>query len=256
MFTIILIIFFLFFTTINANTNLCQKNPVCQCRSDELDDINVVYRSNINTTFTIKVKSWSDLKIDCKDMGGWNNFNFTSNQSEKILNSLEFKYCGLPNTTTLKNIVKKLGVEETNTLIFQSFKDLGDTLKREHLQEFSNVTKLVLLRNGLTNIPYDLFSDLFKLEYLDISVNNIILPKDIFVKTTNLKRLELYGNNIKEFVPGLFSDLLYLEYLNLMGNSLVELDAEVFNDLISLKNLNLGVNMLKTLPQSIFRKLK
>ncbi|XP_043494617.1 protein toll-like [Polistes fuscatus] len=242
MITIFLITFYLIFTTINANTDPCEKNAPCQCLVNDLSDIRVFYKSLYGAKLGIGVKSWSDLQIDCKYMDGWENFDFKSEQSGKILNSLEFKHCELPNLTTLKNLVKKLGVEDTNTFTFQSFKKLNDTLKREHLQEFSNVTKLNLSHNGLTNISYDLFSDLYKLEYLDMSVNNLILPMNIFEATPYLKGLELHGNNMKELVPGLFYDLPYLEILNLMGNELVELDNKIFDDLSSLKDLNLGLN--------------
>ncbi|XP_043494618.1 protein toll-like [Polistes fuscatus] len=222
--TIFLITFYLIFTTINANTDPCEKNAACQCLVNDLNKINILHNSLYGPKFGISVKAWSDLQIDCKEMGGWKNFNLTSEQSGKILNSLEFKHCELPNTTTIKNLVKRLGVEDTNTFTFQSFKKLNDTLKRDHLQEFSNVTKLNLSHNGLTNISYDLFWDLYKLEYLDMSVNNLILPMNIFHATPYLKGLELRLNNMKELVPGLFDDLQSLELLNLMGNELVELD--------------------------------
>ncbi|XP_043494616.1 protein toll-like [Polistes fuscatus] len=253
---IFLITFYIIFTTINANIDPCEKNAPCQCLVNDLNDIRVFYKSLYGAKLGIGVKSWSDLQIDCKYMDGRENFDLTSEQSGKILNSLEFKHCELPNITTLKNLVKKLGVEDTNTFIFKSFKKLNDTLKREHLQEFSNVTKLNLSHNGLTNISYDLFWDLYKLEYLDMSVNNLTLPKNIFQVTRYLKGLELHGNNMKELVPGLFYDLPSLELLNLMGNELVELDNKIFDDLSSLKDLNLGINSLSKLPELIFHKLE
>ncbi|XP_043494620.1 protein toll-like [Polistes fuscatus] len=233
--TIFLIIFFLIFTTINANTDPCDKNLACQCLVNDLNDIKIIYNIENSAKFGISVKAWSDLQIDCKEMGGWKNFYFTSEQSGKILNTLELKHCELPNTTTIKNLVKQLGVEGTKALIFQSFKDLGDTLKLEHLEEFSNVTKLVLSHNGFTNISNDLFWYFDRLEYLDMSENNLILQKDIFAGIRNLKELKLNENNMKELDPELFFDLHLLESLNLKGNALTKLDSYNFFFNIPLK---------------------
>ncbi|XP_043494614.1 protein toll-like [Polistes fuscatus] len=245
--TIFLIIFYLIFTTINANIDPCEKNVPCQCLVNDLNDIRVFYNSIYGATLDVGVKSWSDLQIDCKYMDGWENFDLTSEQSGKILNSLEFKHCELPNITTLKNLVKKLGVEDTNTFTFQSFKKLNDTLKRDHLQEFSNVTKLNLSHNGLTNISYDLFCDLYKLEYLDMSVNNLILPMNIFEATPYLKGLELHY---------FLSNLEELEEVILSSNALVNLTENLFLGSSSLKFISLNYNILETLPQNIFRGLQ
>ncbi|XP_043494491.1 protein toll-like [Polistes fuscatus] len=209
-----------------------------------------------STKYTIYVKSRDYLQIVCTNWKGWEDFNFTSKLPGKIINSVEFKHCGVSNKISLKNVVERLGVEKTETLIFQSSKFLYDNLKEEHLRGFPNVTKLVLAGNGMTFISSDFFDDLTELEWIDLSDNRLILPIDIFDLTPNVKRLELSRNGLKSIIAGIFYDLKNLEFLNLMENELKELPAEIFVNLVPLKTLNLRQNELSELPEKIFEELE
>ncbi|XP_015189710.1 PREDICTED: platelet glycoprotein V-like [Polistes dominula] len=169
-------------------------------------------------------------------------------------------------------MVKGSGIIEKNRLSFQSYKNLSNSLKKEHFEGFSNVKKLILSHNGLTNISSDFFRNFPNLRLLDLSENYLVLSKDTFNETWNLDKLlplELFQNNKKlkrvsftnnkALLPTLTGDLLTdlenLEIIHLEGNRFRSLPENLFWGSTSLKYIDLNENSLEELPELIFFEL-
>lgn len=244
------------FTTFNGVTPLSKRNSNCQCLATDLDDIFVIYKHNNSLELSMNIKKWDNLEIVCKYWEELKDFQLTSKSSARILNSLSFRHCGLSNEIILINVIRKLGVEETNALTFESFRNLTTTLKKENFQGFPNLKKLSLSYNELTNISKDFFSNFPQLEWLDLSHNKLVISIDNFDEIPNLKSLELIKNDIITITSGTFDKLQNLEFLSLMGNKLTEIDGGIFEELMSLKSLSLAMNNLSKLPRYMFHQLK
>ncbi|KAI4474599.1 hypothetical protein M0804_014763 [Polistes exclamans] len=247
-------IFLITFTTIN--TSPCKENPTCECSPNKLGELNIVCNVDNSTWYNVNIKSMKNVQIVCKNWRTWEDFYIKGRLTKKMIQSLSFEKCGLSNETSLINVVRQLGVRDTHTLIFKSFKNLLGKLRREHLRGFQSVKSLVLSDNGLIDISYDLILDFPELEHIDLSNNNIILPVDIFDGTIKLKRLTLISSGLDIIPAGTFYMLANLQFLNVMSNNLEKLEDGIFDQLVSLKSLNLANNLLSQLPSTIFHLLK
>ncbi|KAI4479851.1 hypothetical protein M0804_010590 [Polistes exclamans] len=253
---IIFIIFSLTFITINCDALSCAENPSCKCSSISENILNMDCIVNNSTKYTINIESKNYLKIICENWNGWDNFNFTSKIPGKTVNSVEFKNCGISNKISLKDVIKRLGIEETETLIFKSFNKLNGTLKREHLAGFSKVKILNLSNNGITSLTKDFLLDFPELEIIDLSDNDVILPNEIFDPTPNLTRIELYNNGMETLDIRLINKLKKLIFLDLMENELTEIADATFDNLVLLQTLLLEMNSLSVLSPYIFYQLR
>ncbi|XP_015189919.1 PREDICTED: toll-like receptor 4 [Polistes dominula] len=240
--TIILVVLFVILANIFAYNPECENKSYCECLKYNTSLSNIVNVHNKNVTFSINVKSWSNIQIECGDIS-WNAFYLRQIKNEGVLDLIVFKNCTLPEETRLQYFVRKLGIKETNGLGFQSYRNLSNSLKKNHFLGFRFLNKLDLSHNGLTDISSDLFSNLPNLEFLDLSENSLVLRKDFFNETLNLKQLDLNGNGITELANDLFDNLQGLEILNLERNLLKELDDGNY-PLI----LNLTGNYLREIP--------
>ncbi|KAI4501063.1 hypothetical protein M0802_003866 [Mischocyttarus mexicanus] len=174
----------------------------------------------------------------------------------KTIDSLLIRSCVLSNTTSLDKFVKKLGIVESHTFSFQSFKTNNTLLTREHLKGISNVKELILSYNNLSNISIDFFVDFSELEKLDLSHNNLTQLNDIFNATPHLKYLDLNKNNIYSMSPTLFYKLEELEHLDLGYNRLRNIHGSTFNKQESLKSLSLKANGMTDVSLELFSELK
>ncbi|XP_015189359.1 PREDICTED: protein toll-like [Polistes dominula] len=250
--TTIAVIFCLIFTTTYAyNPTTCGKIQNCQCSTNITGEIKFINISDKDVDFGIKVKSWVDLQLDCNNLD-WDEFDIKRINFEDLIDLVEFKNCKLPREFTLKQIVQMFGIKETNGVSFQSYNDLSNALKKEHLQGFPNVSKLILSHNGLNEISPDWFNSFPYLESLDLSENPLVLYKDIFNETLNLKELDLSGIEIKQLPAYLFTKLKRIEILNLERMSMEVFHDPTFERLKTLKYLNLGSNLLTNLQDYLF----
>ncbi|KAI4487752.1 hypothetical protein M0802_011857 [Mischocyttarus mexicanus] len=257
MIIIFLVILFHIFTTVNTISPLFDVNKRCGCYATSLDDIDIYYKENVDIEFTASVKSWDNLEIFCKSSNGsLTDIKRPSQQLGKKIKKLAFRNCILTEKTRLKEFVKRLGIEESETFSFQTYSKRNIFLTREHLQGISNVEILILSQNSLSNISRDLFVDFPNLKDLDISSNNLILPDKVFDATPKLKRLNLNRNKLILIDSTLFDNLKNLEFLDLSQNRMEVLEDGVFYQLSRLRVLNLASNKLKQMSPSTFRKLK
>ena len=120
----------------------------------------------------------------------------------------------------------------------------------------TTLTELYLYNNELTTLPSDLFDGLSALETLSLSYNSLDeLPSDVFDGLSGLKTLELDNNDLDELPVGLFEELSGLEKLVLTSNSLEEVSGGDFEDLVNLKDLRLGGNDLGEVPADLLEAL-
>ena len=116
----------------------------------------------------------------------------------------------------------------------------------------SALRELYLYNNELTTLPSGLFDGLSNLETLSLSYNSLdTLPSDVFDGLSGLKTLALDNNNLDELPDGVFEELSGLEKLDLTANSLEEVSGADFEDLVNLKDLRLAANDLGELPSDL-----
>ncbi|RZC37409.1 chaoptin [Asbolus verrucosus] len=120
------------------------------------------------------------------------------------------------------------------------------------------VTKLVLAKNVVREIPSASFQYFQQLKHLDLTRNLITsLNTDAFLGLENiLKELYLSQNRITNLVGPALS-LIKLEVLDLSDNHLTELSRNAFGMLPQLRFLNLSHNpYLATIPSNLIQKLE
>ncbi|XP_015171013.1 PREDICTED: protein toll-like [Polistes dominula] len=266
----ILIIFLITFTSINgAKQTLyapCENNPSCDCLSFSKNDLNINCSINASAKFFISIKSSKNVKIICSNQSSWEHFYIKTDICDKVLESLSFERCRLPNDISLKEVLKQFAIKDTYMLEFQSYQNLFGTLEREHLEGFRSVQTLILSKNGLTNIPNNLFWDFPYLEYIDLSNNKLDLPvdifhnlltslkSDIFYELTNLEKLDISMNNFSSIPANLFEKTTALKDLTLYSNNnkLDTLPDYLLANLTKLYQVYLNDNGLKFLPENLF----
>ncbi|KAM0679485.1 hypothetical protein GINT2_002328 [Glugoides intestinalis] len=122
--------------------------------------------------------------------------------------------------------------------------------------DLTNLESLSLVNNNIKELQPNLFNNLQKLEYLNLSKNKLTeLPSCVFDGLVNLKSLRLEDNNIKELQPNLFNNLQKLKSLNLSSNKLTEIPEGILSELGSLQELDLSKNEIKSFPIGFFTGL-
>lgn len=119
----------------------------------------------------------------------------------------------------------------------QSFRHLGYSLR-----------VLILRQNCFVALNNQAFSELYKMEYLDMSYNNLtLLRRRCFHGLTGLQRLDLSHNHISQLQVNQFTDLRNLRILNLANNRLRSLPREIFLN-TRIEYLDLSKNFLTLWP--------
>ena len=107
-----------------------------------------------------------------------------------------------------------------------------------------NISTIQLQNNNLTSLYPDSFVPLNRTNLLDIYLRQNSI-RDIhpmaFIQMYNLEKLDLTNNNIEHLAPNVFKDLLSLKWLSLFYNALTTIPYEALLPL-SLTYLDLGVN--------------
>ncbi|XP_028629138.1 leucine-rich repeat-containing protein 19 [Grammomys surdaster] len=119
------------------------------------------------------------------------------------------------------------GISNNVTILDLSFNQitLNDSDTRV-LQMYSLLTELYLMENNITALYNSSFSNLFKLEILNICGNSIsVIQQGSFVGLNELKQLFLCRNKILQLTPDTFVPLNNLKVLNLQGNLISVFDV-------------------------------
>lgn len=221
----------------------------------------------------LNIHCGSVLNID------YDKFPVLNENGTSVFNSVIFKECPLP-TTSFKEVLGKIGVSKTTALIFQNSKNLSSDLIKKQFSGLTDLSKLSLSINGVTNVPdnlfegmssltwlnirsdginlsQNLFRPLDKLEILEISHNDMTnISGNLFSHLTLLRKLSVWQSNVTSFSKDLFTGVNVLEELDLSSNSLNELPSSIFTPLRKLKKLTLFSNKLLTLPTGLLRDNK
>ena len=135
-----------------------------------------------------------------------------------------------------------------NLLSENSFND-----EEYNLSLMSYLISLRFSNNKFNYIPKSLYQ-LSNLKLLDVSGNNISeIDNNLLKGLSSLVELDLSKNKIK-FIPKSIQFLVFLEVLNISNNQLLEIPEE-FGVLTRLKKLFLNENAIQFLPKNIFSKM-
>ncbi|XP_013164558.1 PREDICTED: toll-like receptor 3 [Papilio xuthus] len=124
-------------------------------------------------------------------------------------------------------------------------------ITRGAFNKYSNLRKLILTNNCISNILKDSFIGLTKLEYLDLSYNNLTTLTNVFTPLKNLQHLNLSRNNIEFIHENYFNNWL-LQHLDVSHNNLRKLAPGALQLLPNLARLlltdnpDLGVTQVDT----------
>uniref|UniRef100_U5EVX5 TIR domain-containing protein n=1 Tax=Corethrella appendiculata TaxID=1370023 RepID=U5EVX5_9DIPT len=234
----------------------------------------------IESRISVRLTQGSYARVEC-DHAQDDDFNLIPQLDFKDIPAVQIRRCPLPRRKTIKDITDRLGIKKVTGLWFQSNNiDLGNSLYRQHFKGLTDLQRLVLSSNAISELPADLFNEMKNLSWLELRANKVHLPPDVFNELRNLTVLELGYNKIENTEPGLFKNLHKLNHLNLWGNKLqnltklsfegasgvTELDLsaneietfnpDVFELLTKLENINLNANHFKELPEGLFEHNK
>ena len=131
--------------------------------------------------------------------------------------------------------------------------DHNPSLNLTNFQFHGWIDKLSISHCNLIELPAGVFSNVRRLQYLQLQENNLnSLPSDVFHSLSHLRKLELHGNNISSFHDDTFLYLHELVVLNLANNSIMFLQDGIFRDLQNLVILYLQDNNLQYVSQAAF----
>jgi len=120
-----------------------------------------------------------------------------------------------------------------------------------------DVTKLVLFKNYIQEIPKDAFRRFRYLKEIFLYENFVTtIDKDAFRGLRRLKTLSLHHNRLTSLENGTFKDLSRLESLHLYANFLEEINTSTFMGLRRLVTLSLHENHLRYIPKKSFDSLR
>ncbi|KAG7301715.1 hypothetical protein JYU34_014703 [Plutella xylostella] len=121
------------------------------------------------------------------------------------------------------------------------------------LQYTSNVENLYLIGNNFEQISANSFSELGRLENLDLSHNRLTTVEGLFQFDSNpmLKRLSLAYNSISDLPSDTFDELTSLVELDLSHNNIQDLTQEPFSNLTNLEILRLNNNTIRDLNGAV-----
>lgn len=165
--------------------------------------------------------------------------------------------------------------------------DIGSSNDYEPFDNLQNIKSLDISDNGIQELHRNFFCDFHKLNFLNLSSNQIynltnfqfsstpikncvfsmsyliltnnqlnFLPFSFFSNFVNLKVLRLNRNSISFIENFVFSNLKQLDMLDLSENKIQSIQPELFDNLQNLRTLNLEKNAMKILPPEILSNLK
>lgn len=169
---------------------------------------------------------------------------------------LQIRRCPLPQGSSFARLVQHIGASNVRILRYTTQGlDFPDSLRRDHFKDFSQLERLVLSSNGLSNLEPDVFNDLGNLTWLDLRMNRIKLTPNIFEKLQNLNYLELANNNLSRLPGNIFRSLKNLTRLLLWGNNLKNLSKDAFKNAVTVEELDLNQNDIAQMQPDVFEYL-
>lgn len=232
----------------------CPGSYNCSCVRQSSGEYELLCPKVGESVLSASIMQNKYVQIQCTYSTRYTDYDLLNGLKVGSVPSVNFRLCPLPHMS-LAELTRTIGVNATNTLLFQSYRNLSNSLERKHLVGLGNITRLLLSSNGLTDLPEDLLQGLFNLTWLDLRGNTVHLHKHFFTPVPQLEVLELGNNHLTHLDVGVFANLTKLKFLNLWKNELKNLSRDVFSDLGSLEQLDISSNGLQTLPSDVFSDL-
>lgn len=237
-------------------------------------------------------KSLENLKIKCDKSFFYdsksNFFEYFENLKNLFIENCDGNF--LRPFGTLKSLN---GLTIRNYKAFWGYQqDDGSLIHYEPFDNLSNIKRLDISSNSITELHPNFFCDFHKLNFLNLSSNQIynlthfqftsdrlwpvsikncvlsmsyliltgnqlnFLPFSFFANFVNLKVLRLNKNSISFIENFVFSNLNQLDMLDLSENKIQNIQPELFDNLKNLRTLNLEKNSMKILPPEMLSSLK
>lgn len=238
-------------------------NALCDC--DSLDDpwgwsyTCYIGSGALELLFSVEYEKNTDGKSTLKFECGINetNFEYLLQQIDRTnIQDYIFRACPLPNAS-----YGGLFHMHDNDRPLQSIKIENTRDSRSFTAELfaplsQSLQSLILINNGIRQLPESIFVNFSKLQYLSLSDDQIkTLPEKIFHPLPHLLRLEIVNNLLESLPENIFNNLFHLKYLFLYKNKLKELPNTIFKSLLNLQVLDLSNNQLLSMPPDIFMGL-
>ncbi|XP_038664464.1 carboxypeptidase N subunit 2-like [Scyliorhinus canicula] len=172
----------------------------------------------------------------------------------------EVLLANLSNLTWLNLANNKLGrFPPVTSLTKLTYLDLSNNefaVLQETFTHLPQLDTLFLKSNQLKILPETGFDQLFRLDVLDLSNNDLCsLPSRFFNNHRNLTDLRLDSNKLRNLAATSFSHLHNLQYLTMSGNSIINFPPQLFASLTKLLKLDLSNNSLTFLPNNFLSNL-
>ena len=157
---------------------------------------------------------------------------------------------------SLSSILSSLTPEFTSVII--KITANARNLQPQHFQPISHIplTQLAIDESWVNNVQSGTFETLTRLEELSLRHNMLsAISPDVFLGLSNLKKLDLSNNRIKN-IENMLNSLYRLEHLDLSYNHLSDLRTGVFRSQLHLVSLRLDGNSLQNLHGYVFQGLQ
>lgn len=211
-------------TCLDVDISKCSRNETSESTTTITCSTNIVIRLTDSSEY-----SESSVSITCNkpqtDLSVLIDLNITADHYSEV----NIEGCSLPNSSVEHN---------------------ATSLPMQLQQLFQNTFKIkITLTNGTTTnslLKAGRFSDLYSLENLDLSANNLtFVPEDTFSRSMNIEELVLSDNLINTFEKHTFSGLEKLRKLYVSKNKISHLPEGLFSRNKVLSLINISHNLLK-----------
>jgi Leucine-rich repeat (LRR) protein len=125
-------------------------------------------------------------------------------------------------------------------------------------QGLSTETKMNLEKQNIESIDADTFKMLLNLNTIKLDHNQLNgeLSQHLFTDLFNLQELSLSYNNLTSIHANAFKCLTNLTKIYLNNNKLIKLESRVFMDTIKLQDIQLNHNKIMSIDSDVFLNIK
>ena len=109
--------------------------------------------------------------------------------------------------------------------------------------------------NLIEELPDDYLSDIYGIQFIDISDNKLKSVPPSVSSHSKLKWLRMSHNYLERIEPNTFQDMHSLLMLNLTFNKLTQIEDDTFIGLGRLENLFLDKNKISTISSNAFSEM-
>ncbi|KAJ8952641.1 hypothetical protein NQ318_020956, partial [Aromia moschata] len=237
---------------VRSSTSECRSTEKCDCYN-----YNGEYEFQCppaNFSFVLHTRPGEELRLDCTGLREFDLDVFPDVRIGDITN-LYMQDCPLPKIS-FRDSLQKFDIRNINYMELNNCSTtLRSTIAKELFEGLSelNALSLTLFTNKFN---MDFLQGLSNLEKLYLDKNEIKeVDYNMFKYTPKLRVLHLSRNRISQLPDGLFRNMSDLQQLHLWSNELITLSKETFTGLNELKSLELSNNKIMSLDEDTFSEL-